>query len=712
VRGPTTDIAGPAVSIVLATSEASPVLDDTLRSLARQSLPADRYEIVIARHGVLDAEASAAMARVQTEFPAVTVRQIECGDVTRGRAVNAALAASRGEYVTLVDDGDTVSSSYLEALLAGSAPDVLTVAYVAEIVSGKQPDFSIDGGAKLLARAGEVLSPGDAVLALSGATAKLVLTALARAIGFDADHDLGDDTVFCVRLVSEFPLRLRLCPVEAHAVYYRDLVHGYAARTAEPFDVNVEQRLDIIERLGALAAHSSLAGALFDELISRQFALINRYLHRHPRRHAGTVASIERRGLTSVPWAQLNKGVARDLAILYLALPHADTSALIAARRIRERRVVVDVVSINLRGGRGIDGSADAVWRRYLDQQERLSTPPTLSGDWPLIAAFCRDGMQRIENWERAKGAYRSVYSRTMTPAAHLLAAWYKIRNPQVRWIAEFSDPQLYNPMGETRRSTGQVDEGLFAELSAGFEARGFRAPEGDNIWEWVELLPYALADTVLFTNDQQRDFMLAHCDDRTLAERARAASAVEHHPVPPSDLYHAVESAYHLEPGLVHVGYFGVFYSTRGLTEVVEALKALSPEHRARMRLHVFTRSSGTLEEELREAGLDDVVRANPYVSFLEFLNLSTRMDALLVNDYRTSGIHKTNPYLPAKYADYVGSGRAIWGIVEPGSVLSTRALDYRSELGDVDGTRAVLEQMIERMGQPTAQPASTGSG
>jgi poly(ribitol-phosphate) beta-N-acetylglucosaminyltransferase len=332
----------------------------------------------------------------------------------------------------------------------------------------------------------------------------------------------------------------------------------------------------------------------------------------------------------------------------------------------------------------------------------------TLDSDWTRVAGFCRAGLVHIVEREQHKGRrYRSLYSRTMFPGSHLLAVLYKLGHPEATWTAEFSDPQSHNIKGELRYSSPDVDQELLAELRSGFAVHGFAVPATDNMWELAEQLAYALADKIVFTNAHQLEFMLSYCPDPTLADRARAHAAVERHPTMPRAMYDAAPAEYELSPGLVHLGYFGVFYATRGLTEIISAIRSLPPEQRARLRLHVFTVKPDRLRDEAEEAGIGDVLVANPYLSFLEFLNLTTRLDVLLVNDYRTQGIHPLNPYLPAKYADYVGSGRAIWGIVEPGSMLSTCEMDYRSELGDVDGARGVFEQMIERMGQSAAAQA-----
>ena len=74
------------------------------------------------------------------------------------------------------------------------------------------------------------------------------------------------------------------------------------------------------------------------------------------------------------------------------------------------------------------------------------------------------------------------------------------------------------------------------------------------------------------------------------------------------------------------------------------------------------------------------------PSSPVLQFLNLTTQFDVLVVNDAATASHHDRNPYLPSKVADYVGSGTPVWAICEPGSVMSAMQFEHRSTLGDVD--------------------------
>ena len=83
----------------------------------------------------------------------------------------------------------------------------------------------------------------------------------------------------------------------------------------------------------------------------------------------------------------------------------------------------------------------------------------------------------------------------------------------------------------------------------------------------------------------------------------------------------------------------------------------------------------------------------------YLTFLNVATHFDALVVNDTDTNGSTFTvNPFLPSKYADYVGSGAAVWGITVDESPLSKLPLTFSSASGDIDQARSVLDELLRQ--------------
>jgi hypothetical protein len=259
----------------------------------------------------------------------------------------------------------------------------------------------------------------------------------------------------------------------------------------------------------------------------------------------------------------------------------------------------------------------------------------------------------------------------------------------------------LHDIQGQRRLDKISRADGLAETIEQAIKARQLAAPPTNCMWEWVEWVAYTLADEVVFTNDNQRDYMLSYCADAKVAERALTVSKVANQPTLPQQFYHLTTSRYELDEGVVNLGYFGAFYITRGLVEVLQALESLDGSESAPIVLHIFTDDPDAVLERLHTSELRDRVRVCGYVSFLEFLNLATRFDALIVVDASTRHHHPINPYLPSKLSDYLGAGTDIWRVAEPDSPLSRVETAYHSELGDVHGARRVLEALSRRLVQ-----------
>jgi poly(ribitol-phosphate) beta-N-acetylglucosaminyltransferase len=520
---------------------------------------------------------------------------------------------------------------------------------------------------------------------------------LARTVKYDESLTSGEDFVFWIGTYARAGFAIRVTPRRSGAVYYRTVRPGSVSRRKLSYDFNVRQRLDCVAALNRIPEHAKGTSKLVRWATGGQAERIRDYLTAHPDQHAQVRADAGERGLDVViPWRQINRGMARDLAVLYCFTPYVDTSALVAARRIRERGVITDVISQEMDNVRTTDQSSEQIAQEFLDEVRILPGNASFSA-WGPTRRFAEAVVREARAMQAYKGKYRTLYSRAMAPQSHLAAALLKLESPALVWTAEFSDPLLMNAYGEER--VGDIEEGpLIDQLRSGIVAAGFDPPDTPQLFAWAELVAYVLADEIVFTNEHQREFMLGYCRDRRAADRAAAIARVSHHPTLPERYYRAAPIDYALSPGRVHIGYFGNFYLTRGLTEVIAALEALSLTERNHVRLHVFTDEPEELELDVLRRGLTDVIDARPYVPFLQFLNLCTQFDALLVNDAATSRHHTINPYLPSKLSDYRGSGTPIWAIYEPGSVLSRQDVDHASVLGDVTGATDVLRTLIDR--------------
>ncbi len=86
-----------------------------------------------------------------------------------------------------------------------------------------------------------------------------------------------------------------------------------------------------------------------------------------------------------------------------------------------------------------------------------------------------------------------------------------------------------------------------------------------------------------------------------------------------------------------------------------------------------------------------------NPPVDYFEFLNLTTKMDVLLVEDSSIKGVYDINPFLPSKISDYKGSGSNIWAICDKNSIMDGMDdIKYKSYLNDINSSKRTINHIM----------------
>ena len=696
------------LSVVVTADRGAPGLRRCLDSLATQTVARERFEVIVVTHAGDQTALDLLESIRQTDPPGFVLREVRTEEPGRAANLDLGLAAARHDYVAFVDADDRVSRGYVDGLLSVAGAGVIGLGRLATVPARDlgRPDVETDVPESTISWSDRTTSLAECPGVCTSNFGKVLPTWIARLVAFDVDLGAGEDVDFWHRLAVHFPLALTAVASEVHCIYYRTSgADPDGSSTQLSYESAVTQRLRTLAKLEAIGAGARPSlRPLTEHLIRDQVGHVRAYARRHPAAYPRVLQDVADHQFRWFPYDELTSGLGRDLVISYAFLPWNDASALVMAKRIRERGVVVDVVSHSL----GSTRSRDRLWKPlvspYVDEHMLVRGTPTMARAG-RVSRFCRLGLKSIAEVEADKGTYHSIYSRAMWPSSHVLAALYKIRHPEVPWTAEFSDPLRLDADGIERHAPIGAFEFL-DELRDGLVASGAPVPESDNFWVWFEHLPFALADCLVFTNDHQRTYMLEHLADQSLLSRAEGRTEIRPHPVPSPDLYRAVESDYPIDPAFTNLAYFGVFYATRALGEVLEALRSLDQATRARVRLHIFTsdvslatrsaKASAAVGRAVAEAGLTDVVIVNPSVPYLECLRLTTMFDCLLISDARTAGIHEVNPYMPSKWSDYAGSGTAVWAIVEEGSVLGTVNSAHRSRQGDVAGARRVIEQLV----------------
>lgn len=667
-------------------------LRECVNSVAAQDADARELEVVVVTNGPRDGsdEVLKACAR---EHPHLQLRWFHRARASAGEARTLGIAASRFRYVTFLDDDDRLEVEYVRGMLERAAEDVIVVADIHDVDSDGVVDTDTTLGQRIRA-IGTVEPELHTVPWLLGFNAcKLIPRTWALEQDYDADLRSGEDLVYMAGLLRRPATKVRVS-TGARSSYLRQVRSESISRQLPSFDFSVSQRLAVIRALeSTVGATSDAVAAAVSVLVRAQAGFIARYVAAPPDEYEAVVAAIETSGVRRFPWRALDGARAKDLVIAYCFAPFSDTSAIVAAKAVAERRRVVDVITNDMTGVRRVDHSAGALVDRWIDTQHMIDSPPSFAG-WSQISQFASKAGAVADRGDVRAGGYDTVYSRALWVGSHLAAALFKLDHWSVRWTAEFSDPLRTDATGAWRAGDVQNDE-ISGRLIRAIKSRGFEAPSGSSLFELIEDVTYALADEIIFTNENQRDYMLEMVSPR-LRQHALARSRVRPHPVPPEYAYGLRDSGYQVSSSTVDLAYFGSFYSNRGLSDVLVAMRNLPTADRALLRLHLFCSNPDAVRGEVDGLGLSQNVVVNPYLPYLEFLSASRLFDALVVNDVERPASMPVNPFLPSKVSDYAGSGRPIWTIYDQGSPLSSYPAQYRSAIGNSAAMVADLQEIV----------------
>lgn len=215
-----------------------------------------------------------------------------------------------------------------------------------------------------------------------------------------------------------------------------------------------------------------------------------------------------------------------------------------------------------------------------------------------------------------------------------------------------------------------------------------------------AEYLVYLFADKIIFTNENQREVMLRQFPV-DVYDMVLTKSEIKQHPTLPDKYYHIIESKLKIDNDFINIAYFGnEYYGKRHFESIFLALESLNHKYKNIIRLYLFNEDQLLLKRLISTLSVKNNIIIKKPVDYLEFLNLTTKFDVLVVNDLITKGNYDINPYLPSKFSDYLGSKSNIWAICEDGSSLSRSKVKYKSYVDDYKGSSLELVRILEDNG------------
>ena len=281
-----------------------------------------------------------------------------------------------------------------------------------------------------------------------------------------------------------------------------------------------------------------------------------------------------------------------------------------------------------------------------------------------LMASFGREMLGTLLDLDLRQ--YAAVLTWSPFHSINHVMMQLKVHRPEVKWIAQFSDPWANNPLEETWRTN---------RWSAYFEPRMIEA-----------------ADAIVHSSAYSMELMA-----RNASEVCRRKFTVIGHCYDPA-LYGEAPVR---NPDKIVVRHIGTLFGRRTPEPFFRSVALLlkrRPELATKLSIElVGAIGAGMLASEAARQLPKGLIRSIPKVGYVELLGYMRSADLLVLIEADV----KHNLFLPSKLADYIGSGTPILGLVPPGGsmdVLNAMRC-WNAKPGDVEGISHALEQALDHV-------------
>lgn len=686
------------ISAIIPTYKGQDYIGKLLDSLKNQTLNYNLFEAIFIVNGELDNTTNIIEDFID-ENPEMNIvlANSEKG-VCNARNVGIELASR--QYSIFIDDDDFISPEYFKVLLKHSKPNRITIGtfYDVDEDSGEVRNSYLTP--PLLEASGIVENPYSYmkdILVIT--TDKLIPTENVKKSSFNPELKNGVDVGYYSTFYMENDFEFFVVDKSLEANYYRLWRDDSISRKPLSYDFNVTDRLKVINDInkGLKIAKTPEKIAFLKSLTGGQVLKINQYIEKYPDDFKRVLNDISSYNFEFFPYKYLAEDVSKldlpnnELVISYAFLPTNTTSSNVVAKRILESKKNVSVISASLNN---LD--KDFEMEKLVDQfvLDNIVIDLPFENSWDNISEFVKIGIAKLEN----KQVYDTIYSRAQFVHSHFLAYAYKTKYPQSYWKAEFSDPLIYN-FNQQYVSEPIGDKKVIDFFNDTLPENADPLELQDTVNYICEYLTFIRADELIFTNENQKEVMIENFSK--LKDLINSKAKIEPQPTLEEKYYYVKNSSYEIDDSYVNFAYFGVIFANRDLENFINAFDNMKDIYKDKFRLHLFT-PNRTMFEQILSSDIFEKTIINPTVSYLEFLNLTTKFDVLLVEDSITRYSYSKNPFLPSKISDYKGSSTSIWAMCEKGSIMDNMGIEYKTYLNDFIGNRNMINEiMAEKLSQ-----------
>jgi glycosyltransferase involved in cell wall biosynthesis len=492
------------VSVVVPTFKGEKVIKRCLESLKEQSLSPNLFEVIFIINGEKD-NTETIINEFVDENKITNFIILQNAEPSVSFARNKGIQKASRKFITFLDDDDTISVNYLEKLLEYVDEDSVVISQVVDVKENGDVNSNTIINTKIKRAAGsKLVSHQELHSVLTMNACKIIPSRIVKAQNYDVDLKSGEDVVFFTKLFVLNFLNVKVIPVEENVIYYRYLRENSVSRKEDSFDFNISQRLEVMKRLDKLLGEANdLSLQHFIKVkIQAQYSFISRFLASHQEMRNKIEEEIQNYSFVYFPFFLFNKSDARYLVISNSFLPYVDDCGSVLAKRIIEKNEVVDVIYNKMSRTKETDYLLNAIVDGYIKNRIEVTTNPNVN-QWDIMNKYIKSSFEKIKENERKNGAYQKIYSSANCLASNFLAFEYKMKNSNVKWSTEISEPILIDSDGKEGNSA-IVDPKFLRKVNSIMKKNNLPMSTNNNLLFWAEYFAFAFADEIIFTDEKQ----------------------------------------------------------------------------------------------------------------------------------------------------------------------------------------------------------------
>lgn len=303
-----------------------------------------------------------------------------------------------------------------------------------------------------------------------------------------------------------------------------------------------------------------------------------------------------------------------------------------------------------------------------------------------------------VEYYDEHRSEYDFIMSRSMPLHSHEAALLIKKKYPNTRWVASFGDP-IYNSPFTKLAATLPTFYGISPRLpNLRYFISLFKHQVKKQLWYYQsrhdrrseaerKILEYntlTTADTVIFNNVYQRDFMLKQHNLEVSPKYI-----VLPHPYETSLYSKDVPKKRKDKIVITHIGHLDLIRTPIGVLSAVNRLKNKRPDLYKRLDLNFYGVLDNLSKIYVVDQNLFDAVHIHKSITYFDSLKIMQDSNWCLLIDANISTQSEKNIYFAAKLADYLGSKTPILAI----SMTEGASADIIRETNNIVSSHSIDE-------------------